>query len=117
MLPFSVIYLSSIFVSFYNLIYYPDKVEPLIPIATDESNKLHCNFQFEKEYEKLNEEYEITGVGYKENCTVPIIEESQKLFIGEKLAKKGIIVTLRDKKHMLDCVKLEYGDMFFYEEI
>lgn len=92
-------------------------IEPLIPIATDESNKFHCNFQFEKEYEKLNEEYEITGVGYKENCTVPIIEESQKLFIGEKLAKKGVIVTLRDKKHMLDAVKLEYGDMFFYEEI
>jgi hypothetical protein len=48
---------------------------------------------------------------------VPIIEESQKLFIGAELAKKGVNVTVKDNKLLLDCVKLEYGDLFSYHQI
>ena len=67
----------------------------------------------------LNEnltDYTVYGAGYKNECKVPIIEESQKLLIGSELAKKGLKVTIRDNKLLLDCVKLEYGNLFNYEE-
>lgn len=90
----------------------------LIPTATDESNKLHTKFQAQQIYHSLeSDEWVIEGVGYKEPCNVPIIEESQKLFIGKFLAEKGVKVIVKDKKHMLDVVKLEYGGMFEYVEI
>jgi UDP-glucose 6-dehydrogenase len=92
-------------------------INPLIPEATDLSNKLHTQFQV-KEMLKINiTDYTVNGAGYKEPCTVPIIEESQKLLIGSELAKKGINVTVKDNKLLLDCVKLEYGDLFSYEEV
>jgi UDPglucose 6-dehydrogenase len=91
---------------------------PLIPEATDEANRLHMEFQANRIYESLKDNvWVIEGVGYKQSCNVPIIEESQKLFIGKYLAEKGVIVTLKDKKHMLDAVKLEYGNMFLYEAV
>uniref|UniRef100_A0A6C0JPU4 UDP-glucose 6-dehydrogenase n=1 Tax=viral metagenome TaxID=1070528 RepID=A0A6C0JPU4_9ZZZZ len=95
-------------------------IEPLIPNATDLSNKLHTTFQADhiyNEHIRLNRKsYVVEGAGYKEPCNVPIIEESQKLFIGRYLAEKGVEVIIRDKKHMLDAVKLEYGNLFNYEE-
>jgi nucleotide sugar dehydrogenase len=92
-------------------------INPLIPEATDLCNKLHTQFQV-KELLKINiTNYMVNGAGYKEPCTVPIIEESQKLLIGSELAKKGINVTIKDSKLLLDCVKLEYGDLFSYEEV
>lgn len=96
-------------------------IDPLIPRATDQSNKLHTKFQADhiyNEHIRLNREsYVVEGAGYKEPCDVPIIEESQKLFIGRYLAEHGVDVIIRDKKHMLDVVKLEYGNLFKYEQI
>jgi UDPglucose 6-dehydrogenase len=94
-------------------------VEPLIPEATDKSNKQHTEFQATQIIKNIDKTkpYIIDGVGYKDNCTVPIIEESQKLVIGEKLFRNGFDVILKDKKHMLDAVKLDFGDMFTYNEI
>lgn len=94
-------------------------IEPMIPEATDLSNKLHSQFQVEQIVkDRIDKKYYIKHVGYKDNCTVPIIEESQKLVIGEKLVKEhGFQVTLNDKKHMLDTVKLDFGNIFTYEEI
>lgn len=91
-------------------------IEPLIPLATDESNKKHTKFQALQLIETLNknEPYIINGVGYKDNCMVPIIEESQKLVIGEELVKNGFNVILKDEEHMLNVVKLEYGNIFQY---
>jgi nucleotide sugar dehydrogenase len=94
-------------------------IEPLIPLATDKSNKLHNKFQTDKIYDELISNnissYEIIDVGYKENCKVPIIEESAKLIIGEGLTQRGITVSLRDEEHMLNAVKLEYGNIFTYK--
>ena len=96
-------------------------LKSLIPNATDESNKLHTKFQAQQIYDSLEEKganvWLIEGVGYKEPCNVPIIEESQKLVIGKILAEKGVNVIVQDKKHMLDVVKLEYGSIFSYVEI
>jgi len=92
-------------------------IEPLIPFATDDSNKKHTKFQASQIIEKLhkNDLYVIEGVGYKDNCNVPIIEESQKLIIGEELFRNGFKVLLKDKEHMLNAVKLEYGNIFEYD--
>ena len=91
-------------------------IEPLIPLATDESNQKHTKFQTSQIIKTVNENepYIIKGVGYKDNCNVPIIEESQKLIIGEELIKNGYNVILEDKEHMLNAVKLEYGNIFAY---
>ena len=56
-------------------------IEPLIPLSTDESNKKHTQFQVSqilKSHDK-NEPYIINGVGYKDNCNVPIIRTSWML--------------------------------------
>jgi hypothetical protein len=57
----------------------------------------------------------IIGVGYKEKCSVAIIEESAKLKIGQELVRSGIRVIVKDIKLLIDCVKLEYGNLFEYE--
>jgi UDPglucose 6-dehydrogenase len=90
-------------------------INPLIPMTTDQSNKEHTQFQI-KQHSNFKQCI-ITGVGYKSNCSVPIIEESPTLIIGKSLVKKGIKVIVRDTKLMLDCVRLEYGNIFQYEVI
>lgn len=91
-------------------------LHPLIPEATDRSNKLHTTFQANQLLKQNTSEYTIEGVGYKEPCTVPIIEESQKLVIGKTLVENGVKVIAKDNKLLLDAVRLEYGDLFIYEE-
>jgi len=95
-------------------------IEPLIPTATDRSNDLHTLFQSHKLIDSLRKRnvktYKINGAGYKEPCTVAIIDESAKLKIGETLAKNGIDVTIRDTKLLLDQVRLKYGKLFTYED-
>jgi len=92
-------------------------IPPLIPRATDEMNKLHTKFQARQLLDSGIDEYTIDGVGYKEPCTVPIIEESQKLVIGRILAENGVKVVARDTKLLLDAVRLQFGDLFEYQEI
>lgn len=92
-------------------------IDPLIPKATDEMNKLHTKFQAQQLLDSGIDEYTINGVGYKEPCTVPIIEESHKLVIGRILAEKGVKVVARDTKLLLDAVRLKFGDLFEYKEI
>lgn len=90
-------------------------IDPLIPIATDTLNTLHTKFQTQKILDKKIDTVVIIGVGYKEKCSVAIIEESAKLKIGEELVRSGIRVIVKDIKLLIDCVKLEYGNLFEYE--
>jgi nucleotide sugar dehydrogenase len=92
-------------------------LEPLIPEATDRSNKLHNDFQAQQLLDSKVDKHIVDGAGYKEPCTVAIIEESAKLKIAEKLAKNGVQVVIKDTKLLVDCVKLEYGDLFEYQEL
>ncbi len=54
-------------------------IEPLLATATDESNKFHAKVMIADLVKQNKEEYVFEDVAYKENCAVPIIEESQKL--------------------------------------
>jgi len=90
-------------------------VPPLIPKATDAYNKVHSEFQAEALLAKNQDSYTFTGVGYKDPCPVPIIEESQKLFIAAYIARKGKRVTVRDKDFIINAVQAEFGKLFEYE--
>ena len=61
------------------------------------------------------ESYVIENICYKEGSNIPIIEESAKLKIAEKLVKNGKAVTILDEAHMIDEVKKEFGNIFDYQ--
>ena len=63
-----------------------------------------------------NETYIFSNVCYKDNSKIPIIEESAKLKIAEKLVKmhkKTVII--KDIEPIINEVKKEYGSLFFYQ--
>jgi len=94
-------------------------IKPLIPMATDESNKAHTALQAQDllDSSKEGDAFVFTAIGYKENCTVPIIEESQKLYIAVTLAKAKRKVTLRDRGNLILAAQQAYGGLFEYEVI
>lgn len=88
-------------------------VLPLIPFATDESNKFHTELQFQN-YDKEKDPIVFENIGYKNPCPVPIIEESQKLIIADKLASNGHKIIIIDHDYLLDEVKKTYKNKFIY---
>lgn len=90
-------------------------IEPIIPLATDESNKYHARNMANLLIDENKQFYVFEDVAYKDNCPVPIIEESQKLEVAKFLVKNGKNVIIRDKNSIIDAVKLEYGNLFQYE--
>ena len=90
--------------------------------ATTDYNNYHIKFQSQYLIDYYdnnpNEVIIIEGICYKENCDVPIIEESAKLKIAFELYKyyfkynREIII--KDKKNLIDEVKKEYGNIFKY---
>lgn len=92
-------------------------IDPLIPQATDRSNKLHTKYMFEQKVTENQDEYIFRDVTYKENCAVPIIEESQKLIIASELAKLGKRVTIVDRPAVIAEVQGAYGNMFEYDVV
>ncbi|KAJ1487953.1 hypothetical protein T484DRAFT_1784822 [Baffinella frigidus] len=78
-------------------------IEPLIPSATDAANKAHTALQ--ELLDTPQQSFTFEQIGYKEKCTVPIIEESQKLKIAASLAKKGRHVTIRDTANLVLAVQ------------
>lgn len=92
-------------------------VDPIIPRATDDSNKLHAEMMA-KDIEKfIGPPFVFEDVAYKPNCPVPIIEESQKLAVADILVKKGYRVVVRDRSEIIDEVMKEFGNQFEYEII
>ena len=92
-------------------------VKPLISMATDEYNVLHCERIVEKKLAEGHSDYTFTDVAYKPKCPVAIIEESQKLAVAAGVAQAGKKVTIRDRDFILDMVRAEYGSLFEYEEV
>jgi len=92
-------------------------VQPLLPIATDDYNKMHTQYQIAELLAENKQAYVFESVAYKENCTVPIIEDSQKLVIAAALANAGKTVTIRDQAMIIQAVITDFGSLFKYEVI
>lgn len=92
-------------------------VDALLFNATDAYNKYHTQLQLRDALAQDKKEWTFTGVAYKPNTKVPIVEESQRLVIAVGLAKAGRTVTVRDYKDIITEVKKLYGGLFTYEII
>lgn len=93
-------------------------IDLLISQATDESNKQHTQFMIDQFFKKnKNKHIIMNGVTYKANCSVPIIEESQKLLVAVGLAKRGKQVVIKDKEEVISLVRKQYGNLFEYKII
>jgi len=92
-------------------------VDALMFKATDAYNKYHTKLQLEGMLAENKDDYFFTGVAYKPSTRVPIIEESQRLYIAAGLAKAGRKVTIRDYKDTVTEVRKEYGNVFHYETL
>lgn len=92
-------------------------VQALLSEATDAYNKKHAAFQAEDFLKQNLDTYVFEDVVYKDNCLVPIIEESQKLAVGLLIARAGKRVLIRDREEIILLVKQEYGNIFEYETL
>ncbi len=92
-----------------------NNIEPLIPKASDEYNKLHLDYQI-SDFINKNDKKEIIirGVTYKEGSF--LIEESQQLNFAVGLTKNGYEVTIIDDEFVLNEVRKIYGEIFKYEK-
>lgn len=90
-------------------------IDALLFRATDECNKQHTDFQLKLKLAEDRDAYTFTGVAYKFNTKVPIIEESQKLRIAVGLAQAGKKVLVRDFSDIITEIKKEFGYLFEYE--
>jgi len=90
-------------------------IKPIIPCATDAANKEHARYMAESLAQTRRERYVFEDVNYKDNCSVIIIEESQKLSVAEILAKKGCKVLIKDRAELIHEVQGKYGFLFDYE--
>jgi len=83
--------------------------------ATTVYNEEHIKYQVFKHYTNiLDKKIIIEDVCYKENTSLPIIEESAKLKIAKQLKMLNFNVTIRDSKLIIDEVKKEFGNLFEY---
>ena len=90
-------------------------VEPIIPEATDFSNKLHTQYTIDQLLAENRDEYVFESVTFKDNCPVPIIEESQKLVVAQALAKNNKRVVIVDYPAVIAEVQQTYGNIFEYQ--
>ena len=84
--------------------------------ATTEYNEDHVLFQARQLLEKKLDEYVFENVCYKENTTIPMIEDSAKLKIAKYIAKLGYKVIIKDSRDTIKEVMKEYGSLFNYQE-
>lgn len=85
--------------------------------ATTLYNELHVKHMSDMLLAEKQTEYVFTNVCYKENSSIPIIEESAKLKIAKYIHDKGFPVTIKDNIGIINEVKKEYGNIFKYELI
>jgi nucleotide sugar dehydrogenase len=85
--------------------------------ATTKYNEYHIEYQANQLLKEDKEIYTFENVCYKENSIIPIIEESAKLKIANKLVKYGKSVIISDVNDIINKVKKEYGNRFTYEII
>lgn len=91
-------------------------IDPSFFTATEKSNIQHADHMTKKFLEMDLSEYLFDDVCYKSKCPVPIIEESQKLEVAKKIALKGKLVVIKDRKEVILKVQEAYGNLFEYIE-
>ena len=82
--------------------------------ATTLYNELHIDFMVNNLLKQNKDKYIFENICYKENSKIPIIEESAKLKIAEKLYKKGKNIIIKDQIQLILEVKKQYGNIFEY---
>ena len=89
----------------------------LISKYTDMANKEHLDFQINEFCNCFSkkETVKISGLAYKAGTN--ILEESQKLEFGVRLAQLGYRVELEDNELVLEEIKAQYGGLFSYRKI
>jgi nucleotide sugar dehydrogenase len=90
-------------------------IESSLLAATTQYNQEHIYFQVQQLLREERDEYVVENVCYKENSTIPLIEESAKLKIAHELVVMGKKVTIVDVPELIDEVKKEYGNIFNYQ--
>ena len=85
-------------------------VKPLIPVATDESNSLHLDYQAKNYSEEKSVTFDY--VTYKPESTM--LTESQQLALAVKLADNGWNVTINEREKVIEEVKKIHGNKFTY---
>ena len=83
-------------------------------LSTSKYNQLHSEYLTQKLLDENREEYIIENICYKEDSKIPIIEESPKLIIANKLVNAGKVVTIKDEIQLINEVKKQYGNIFNY---
>ena len=85
--------------------------------ATDETNKLHLNFQFLQYQKKFKKDELIVfdGVTYKKGTTMLV--ESKQLALAVMLAKDGYKVLIKDVPEVIEQVQKLHDSLFQYEKI
>jgi hypothetical protein len=68
----------------------------------------------EKLLKENKDTYIFENICYKEDSKIPLIEESAKLKIAEKLYKKGKQIIIKDEIQLINEVKKTYGNIFEY---
>ena len=93
-----------------------NNIDPKIPLASDEYNNQHANYQTDHIYKNNVKDNKITldGVSYKKGSI--LIEESQQLKVAENLQSMGVEVTIIDNEKVIELVSLLKGDKFKYIE-
>jgi hypothetical protein len=89
-------------------------IEATLLEAAEKYNELHVIYQTDQLLKDNLQSYIFEKVAYKDNCRVPIIEESAKLKIAKRLALNGKKVIIKDEPHIIELVKSEYGNIFDY---
>lgn len=92
-------------------------IEPFIPQATDAANKLHAQCMIQQLLQEDRATYIFEKVTYKDDCAVPMIDESQKLIVAAALAKAGKKVIIRDTNQVIEKVQQVFGTIFEYQVI
>jgi len=84
--------------------------------ATTIYNNEHILFKAKQLIDQDLNKYYIENVCYKENSTIPIIEESAKLKIANILYLNGKRVIIKDTPEIIMEVRKDYGNIFDYIE-
>jgi UDPglucose 6-dehydrogenase len=77
-------------------------------------NTIHNNLIADNLLKEQRDEYVFDGVCYKEGAKIPIIEESAKLKIAERIVNYGGNVVVKDNDEIINEVRKEYGNKFKY---